>query len=917
MVLERPRREANPDFTRFNADFGHQDEYYDKLDPPSNPVFSFKDIHKTSSFLLSIDPGQETAEASDSSHESADPEPAEADGAAVSPPGTLGALDGIIQNGTPKELRNWLRAVEREGYVVDIPRILRYAVGYERLFMVKYLVKHEKADLRATDILERSVIFFAATCTNHRMLQYIAGKLKRIVSISKELARMDITGATPLYYARGFWHAGALYYTRGVWHAGANYYARDVWHAANAKYLLQTYAASEDRASLSRAALKLEMQRRKANDVLYTDQDNILFLYGWLDLYLRFPVLSEIWTRNREWEAFDSNKRLFTLRNLMSPKHWLLEQLECILRDEYRPELVWIHIPWTNAVLDSVVDNFEDRTWRTPDVAEAAFVSKNFKDAFRQRSSPPGNPYLDYLTPVFRQISGFRSAVVIFPCIEIVSCGDFTRSRKHHVDLRAKLETDISAITSRVQTTRTLDETHFPSLGAKALEDLNNDQVVSRECQELLSGEPTTEATKPILVVSQLWVWNFDAVVLSAYSDPGKTPEDWLPEDHDIVESEIQVDAWRQKQFGAKTLEGGRNPERKIACLLHDQIDYFDKIQANGKYQVPLDYFEMGVLRIIASVTEYTKNMDPQSLDVEKERTFMHDLSDIRVELDAIDQVLTQQKNIISDFRGFLDATEKEAMQRLVNDDDMQIAKRSLEDDKKQIDTYRARIAKIQKDADRIDQAISNALNLKRTAASIQDARNSAKDARTSLLLGWAVLGFTIITILFAPLSFMTSLLALPVDSLRQFNGTDATGAPTAIYRSGFIAWTFSTCRETMESDGHVHFADELTVVAEVISIAVTALAVYAAVRYRHVLNGFLVPNDVGEQGQQGGRIQSEVAGGDGAWVDAKRPDAVLREHADNMGEASGANVAADSARPRGLRKLLGTTKPKSRDPEK
>ncbi|OAG38454.1 hypothetical protein AYO21_07276 [Fonsecaea monophora] len=880
MVLERPRREANPDFTRFNADFGHPNEYYDPFHQPSNPLSGFKYVHETSSFLLSIDPGQETAEASDSSHEPADPEPAEADGAAVSPPGTLKALEGIMWRDTPQELRIWLRAVEGQGYVVDIPRLLRYAVGIASLGIVKYLVEHEKADLRTTDILERSVIFFAAACGDFQVLEYIAGKLKRNVSISKELARTDITGATPLYYARDIWHA-----------------------AVNAKYLLRNYAASDDRASLARAALELEVQRGKANDVLCTDWCNVLFLYGWLDLYLRFPVLSESWSRLKDPESFCTNKRLLTLRNLMSQNHWLLEQLDDILSDQYSPELVWIHVPWTNgilvsAVLDSVVDNFKDRTWETLDVAKAALVSDNFKDAFRRRSSPPGNPYLDYLTPVFRQISGHRSAVVIFPCIEIVSFGDFARSRKHHMDLRAKLKTEFPSITSRVQTTRTLDETHFPSLSAKALEDLNNDQVVSRECQELLSGEPTTEATKPILVVSQLWVWNFEAVVLSAYSDPGKTPDDSLLRDHDVMESEFPViDAWRGKQFGAKTLEGGRSPELKVACLLHDQIDYFDKTQANGMYQVPLDYFEMGVLRIIASVTEYTKNMDPQSLDVEKERTFMHDLSDIRVELDAIDQVLTQQKNIISDFHDYLDAAEDDVVWHLENADDNRIAKRSLEDDKKQINTYRARIAKIQKDADRIDQAISNALNLKRTAASIQDARNSAKDARTSLLLGWAVLGFTIITILFAPLSFMTSLLALPVDSLRQFNGTDATGAPTAIYRSGFIAWTF--------------------IVAEVISIAVTALAVYAAVRYRHVLNGFLVPDDVGAQGQQGGRIQSEVAGGDGAWVDEKRPHAVLREHADNMGEASGANVTVESARPRGLRKLLGTTKPKSRDPEK
>jgi hypothetical protein len=111
----------------------------------------------------------------------------------------------------------------------------------------------------------------------------------------------------------------------------------------------------------------------------------------------------------------------------------------------------------------------------------------------------------------------------------------------------------------------------------------------------------------------------------------------------------------------------------------------------------------------------------------------------------------------------------------------------------KQLTGYRQRVAKIERDAERIDSMINAALDLKRTYASIQDARASLQDARSSLLLGWAVMGFTVITVLFASLAFVTALFALPIDHLlkNQRNGTDAAGEPISVYSSGYVTWTF------------------------------------------------------------------------------------------------------------------------------
>jgi hypothetical protein len=93
------------------------------------------------------------------------------------------------------------------------------------------------------------------------------------------------------------------------------------------------------------------------------------------------------------------------------------------------------------------------------------------------------------------------------------------------------------------------------------------------------------------------------------------------------------------------------------------------------------------------------------------------------------------------------------------------------------------------RDAERIEASIKDQLELKRTHASMNDARSS-------LVLGVAVAGFTIVTIIFTPLSFMTSLLALPIDkfSAEQYsfapNKTDNT--TVRAYHSGDVGAWFS-----------------------------------------------------------------------------------------------------------------------------
>lgn len=108
---------------------------------------------------------------------------------------------------------------------------------------------------------------------------------------------------------------------------------------------------------------------------------------------------------------------------------------------------------------------------------------------------------------------------------------------------------------------------------------------------------------------------------------------------------------------------------------------------------------------------------------------------------------------------------------------------RSVEEALLRLKEYQQRVTKIREDAGRVETAVQDQLELRKTYASVKDAHNS-------LILSAAVIGFTVITIIFAPLAFLTALFAMKMDSFHRLrrNATD----PDGEFKSGLIAAIFS-----------------------------------------------------------------------------------------------------------------------------
>jgi Mg2+ and Co2+ transporter CorA len=150
------------------------------------------------------------------------------------------------------------------------------------------------------------------------------------------------------------------------------------------------------------------------------------------------------------------------------------------------------------------------------------------------------------------------------------------------------------------------------------------------------------------------------------------------------------------------------------------------------------------ILTILDHGTE--QNWNESWAQIRKLERLLHDLS----EVGSANEV----GNAIQDFQKSLNKAVRDHSVRThyVREKDTIVMQA-----RERLDQYEERVKKIDGDAERIQATIDAMLNLKRTHASINDAKNS-------IMIGYAALGFAIVTIIFTPLTFIATLYALPID---------------------------------------------------------------------------------------------------------------------------------------------------------
>lgn len=266
-----------------------------------------------------------------------------------------------------------------------------------------------------------------------------------------------------------------------------------------------------------------------------------------------------------------------------------------------------------------------------------------------------------------------------------------------------------------------------------------------------------------------------------------------------------------------------------VGNIVAEHVFRFGKHQLSHQFPSPLDIFETSVNRILSDVDVYMNPNAKAKLDIGVEREFIRRLADLKEELAMIREVLTCQEEILQDLIRDYETNNPDSLEFMTYDQDkLDLPKEQMKEKYPtanfyemrskwrpvlsalaELAKYQKKVAKIDRDVERIEKTVQDQLDLKRTHVSI-------RDTHSSLILGVAVAGFTVITIIFTPLAFAASLFALPLDRLLknqfQFSGTDGTSGTdaSAAYTSHYVGtWFGELENSTFSGQQDSIFADK------------------------------------------------------------------------------------------------------------
>ncbi|PMD47078.1 hypothetical protein L207DRAFT_150585 [Hyaloscypha variabilis F] len=305
---------------------------------------------------------------------------------------------------------------------------------------------------------------------------------------------------------------------------------------------------------------------------------------------------------------------------------------------------------------------------------------------------------------------------------------------------------------------RTLDEYCNQSLDPLTLDTRNKDQVVLRYQKE--KANPWSEGWLSIVTVPQAWLWKFGNVIMTA-----------LPSDTNVVNPLLDQNMDNSWYISCEAQSS--NTEQVLGLFLSDLVDVLDRPAMAGLSEPIFNIFEKAIADLSERVDRYTKNADVDTIKIADEKKFLHEIDDIREELSMIKTVLFQQEEVWRDFANRAwpsywpdgpggrfkppsEAPDDTAFSEMDRRIWIKIQRPQI-----QFAKFNRRIAKLDADAERVERAIDRKLDLKTKHASL-------REAHTMAIMSAAVFGFTIVTIIFTPLSFVVALFALPIDRFQK-----------------------------------------------------------------------------------------------------------------------------------------------------
>jgi Mg2+ and Co2+ transporter CorA len=164
-------------------------------------------------------------------------------------------------------------------------------------------------------------------------------------------------------------------------------------------------------------------------------------------------------------------------------------------------------------------------------------------------------------------------------------------------------------------------------------------------------------------------------------------------------------------------------------------------------------------------------------LDIGAETDLLAETKDIRDELNMIKKVLEDQRNVLPDLETSIKDIYKEE-----HKNQQEVARR-FKDLTKTLDTHTRDLDRMDNQAERIYKSITDLLDLKQKHANAFEARFARDQAAGTARQGQTIMVFTIVTIIFLPLSFIAALFTINIREFPHQPGSNEPSLP--------LGWVF------------------------------------------------------------------------------------------------------------------------------
>ena len=352
-----------------------------------------------------------------------------------------------------------------------------------------------------------------------------------------------------------------------------------------------------------------------------------------------------------------------------------------------------------------------------------------------------------------------------------------------------------------LQCASTLDEYCHPSLDKGTLRDRNADQVLSRYQKDIPDKE------KVVITVPQLWIWTIGKNIITAMHEQ---TYDVITAKHKQTYEEFDVRVFDAIEDHHVKISSALDPSKPqaprptffgdlfVGLMISECVNRLDSPSRHGLSDSIFGIFEKSISELSAKVREYKPKDAMSENSLKSEEDFILQIADIREELSMIQSVLFEQEQVwrqhmkakfpelwsyTPDEQFVVPSQVTDRISKGVSNrvfDSILEVMEILERPQKQFAKYKRRIAKLDADAERVEGSVSLQLDLRSKHASLQEAH-------LTTLMSAAIIGFTIITIIFTPLAFLASVFALSTSASQDHlhESTLANGAP--FYHASYI----------------------------------------------------------------------------------------------------------------------------------